>query len=81
MDIDGQTYTRWEFGDSTLFIDADIALNNVVDNRQHDFFAGSDASSTFAVIQNSSFPFTVGSTLNFLNNELAPLALDPTVPV
>ena len=38
VDIGGQHYTRWEFGDSALFIDADSALNNVVDNGEHGVF-------------------------------------------
>ena len=38
VDIGGQHYTRWECGDSALFIDADSALNNVVDNGEHGVF-------------------------------------------
>lgn len=35
VDIDGQHYVRWDFGDATLFIDADVGLNNVTAGGDH----------------------------------------------
>ena len=70
VDIDGQHYNRWDFGDATLFVDSDIGLNNVVNGGE-----------TFAEFTLVTFGVVAEDVTLFVQNDASFQILDQVAPL